>query len=164
MSSGLLGWQPNLYRLCAMGGTMYATGTQLFVTGKEQNLPFDDRLQYNHSVLLASQDFIKDKPNTLKALLAALQKATDLLASDRPKALTAMQAVLKIDVDALKVMAEANKYSLAISDQLAKSLTFQSGWAMSVKRIQAPVTPEMGFSTPVLASLDPSLVTWKPKA
>jgi NitT/TauT family transport system substrate-binding protein len=162
--SGLLGWQPNLYRLVTLGGTMYATGTQLFVTGQEQVLPFDDRLQYNHSVLLASQDWIDTKPNTLRALLRALKKATDLLANDRPKALEAMQTVLKIDADAIKVMANANKYNLAISDSLARSLTFQSGWALSVKRITAPVTPEQGFAPSILAGVDPALVTWKPKA
>ena len=80
--AGLLGWQPNLYRLISMGGSMYATGTQLFVTGKEQVLPFSDRLQYNHSVLLASQDWIDNKPNTLIALMGAMKRATDLL-SDR---------------------------------------------------------------------------------
>ena len=50
--TGFLGWQPNLYRVTAMGGTMYATGTSLFVTGTAQPLPFEDRLQYNHSTLM----------------------------------------------------------------------------------------------------------------
>jgi ABC-type nitrate/sulfonate/bicarbonate transport system substrate-binding protein len=159
--AGLLGWQPNLYRLISMGGSMYATGTQLFVTGKEQVLRFSDRLQYNHSVLLASQDWIDTKPNTLIALMAAMKRATDLLTTDKPKALEAMQPVLKIDMDALKVMAEANKYALGISDSLARSLTFQSDWALSVKRIAEPVTPAQSFAPSILAATDPSLVTWK---
>ncbi len=159
--AGLLGWQPNLYRLISMGGTMYATGTQLFVTGKEQILPFDDRLQYNHSVLLASQDWIDTKPNTLAALMGAIKRATDLLMTDKPKALAAMQPVLKIDMDALKVMAEANKYTIGISPSLARSLTFQSDWALSVKRIAEPVTPAVSFAPGILNAMDPSLVTWK---
>ena len=162
--AGLLGWQPNLYRLVALGGTMYATGTQLFTGGAEQVLPFEDRLQYNHSVLLASQEWIDGKPNTLKALMAALQRATAMLLTDRPRALAAMQAVLRIDADALQVMAAANKYALGITPSLARSLTFQSGWAMSVKRIPAPVTPEQSFAPALLEAMDPALVTWKPKA
>src|SRR5215469_380104 len=35
---GLLGWQPNLYRLITMGGTLYATGTTLYVGEKPQPL------------------------------------------------------------------------------------------------------------------------------
>jgi ABC-type nitrate/sulfonate/bicarbonate transport system substrate-binding protein len=135
---GLLGWQPNLYRLVTMGGTMYATGTTLYVSDKPEPLPMADRLQYNHSVLLAAQSWVEQKPNTLKAVLRALRKATDLLASDRPKALSAMQKQLRIDADALKVMADANKYDMAISDALAASLNFQSAWALEIKRTPKP--------------------------
>jgi ABC-type nitrate/sulfonate/bicarbonate transport system substrate-binding protein len=157
---GLLGWQPNLYRLVTMGGTMYATGTTLYVSGKPEPLPMSDRLQYNHSVLLAAQSWIDDKPNILKAVIRALSKATDLLASDRPKALAAMQMQLRIDMDALKVMADANKYGMAIDDALAASLKFQSEWALQIKRIAKPVTPEQGFAPQLLRAIDPQLVSW----
>jgi ABC-type nitrate/sulfonate/bicarbonate transport system substrate-binding protein len=161
---GLLGWQPNLYRLITMGGTMYATGTTLYVTDRPQPLPMADQLQYNHSVLLAAQSWIDGKPNTLKAVLRAMRKATDLLAGDRPKALAAMQKQLRIDADALKVMADANKYGLGINDALAASLKFQSEWAIEIKRIPKPVTPEEGFAPQILQALDPQLVSWKSRA
>ncbi len=158
---GLLGWQPNLYRLVQLGGSMYADGTTLFVTGKEQRLAYADWLQYNHSILLASQDWVDSKPNTLQALLRAFKRATDLLATDRPKALSAMQARLRIDADALTVMATANKYSLAIDDHLKTSLSFQSDWAMQIKRISAPIKPQDAFAPGPLKAVDPSLVSWK---
>lgn len=158
---GLLGWQPNLYRLEQLGGKMYANGTTLYVSGAEQKLPYDDWLQYNHSVLLASQDWIDTKPNTLQALIRVMKRATDLLATDRPKALAAMKDKLKIDPDALVVMATANKYGLGLTDHLAKSLAFQSDWAMQIKRIVAPVTPADAFAPSILAAVDPSLVSFK---
>jgi NitT/TauT family transport system substrate-binding protein len=158
---GLLGWQPNLYRLVTMGGTMYATGTTLYVSGKPEPLPMSDRLQYNHSVLLAAQSWIDDKPNTLKSVIRALRRATDLLVSDRPKALVAMQKQLRIDPDALRVMVDANKYGMAIDDALAASLKFQSEWALEIKRIPKPVTPEEGFAPRLLKAIDPQLVSWK---
>jgi NitT/TauT family transport system substrate-binding protein len=157
---GLLGWQPNLYRLVTMGGTMYATGTTLYVSGNPEPLPMSNRLQYNHSVLLAAQSWINDKPNTLKAVIRALSKATDLLASDRPKALAAMQKQLRIDMDALKIMADANKYGMAIDDALAVSLTFQSEWALQIKRTAKPVTPEQSFAPQLLKAIHPQLVSW----
>jgi len=161
---GLLGWQPNLYRLVTMGGTMYATGTTLYVGDKPQPLPMSDRLQYNHSVLLAAQQWIDKKPNTLKAVLRAVGKATDLLAKDRPKALDAMQKQLRIDPDALKIMADANKYAMGINDALAASLKFQTEWALEIKRVAKPVSPEEGFAPQLLQAIDPALVTWKAKA
>jgi ABC-type nitrate/sulfonate/bicarbonate transport system substrate-binding protein len=157
---GLLGWQPNLFRLVTLGGTMYATGTTLYVAEKPEPLPLSDRLQYNHAVLLAAQSWIEGKPNTLKAVLRALRKATDLIAGDRPKALAAMQKQLRIDPDALQVMADANKYGIAITDALAASLRFQSEWALEIKRTPKPVTPEEGFAPQLLKAIDPQLVSW----
>lgn len=158
---GLLGWQPNLYRLEQLGGKMYANGTTLYVTGKEQRLPYESWLQYNHSVLLASQEWIDTKPNTLQALLRVIKRATDLLSSDRPKALAAMKEKLRIDADALAVMATANKYGMGLDDHLAKSLAFQSGWAMDIGRIKTPVTPAEAFAPSILSAVDPSLVSFK---
>jgi len=155
---GLLGWQPNLYRLTTMGGTLYATGTTLYVTDRPQRLPDDDRLQMNHSLLLAAQ--IDGKPNTLRAVLRALLRADDLLTKDRPRALDAMEKELRVDRDALTVMAEANKYSLALDRNVAASLAFIGQWAVSINRAPRVATPEEAFAPELLRSLDPSLVSW----
>jgi ABC-type nitrate/sulfonate/bicarbonate transport system substrate-binding protein len=157
---GLLGWQPNLYRLTTMGGTLYATGTTLYVAATPQRLPDDQRLQMNHSLLLAAQSWIDTKPNTLKAVLRALLRANDLLAKDRPKALDAMEKELRVDRDALTIMADANKYSLALDRNAAASLAFIGQWAVSINRAPRPATPEEAFAPELLRSLDPSLVTW----
>jgi len=159
--AGLLGWQPNLFRLVQLGGSNYANGTTLFVTGQEQKLPFEDRLQYNHSVLLMSQEFLDKSPNTATAILRAMKKATDLIQNDRPKAMEAMRQKLRIDADALDVMATANKYGMGIDASLARSLAFQSDWAMQVNRIKAPIDPAVAFAPGPLTALDPALVTWK---
>lgn len=160
---GLLGWQPNLYRLTTLGGSMYATRTMLYVAGAPQKLAFSDRLQYNHSVLLASQAWIDHKPNTLKAVLRALQKATELFVKDRPKALAALQKELRVDADAIRAMTDANQYDLAITDSVARSITFQVEWARSIKRIPNPVTPEEVLYPKLLQEVDPKLVSWQPK-
>lgn len=161
---GFLGWQPNLYRVTTMGGTMYANGTTLFVTGTPQPLPFEDRLQYNHSTLMVSDAWIEKNPNTLKAMLRALKRATDLIRTDREKALTALQQQLRIDAEPLKVMVQANKYGLTIDPSFARTIAFQSDWAMTVKRISEPVKIDDVVSTKLLESVDPSAVTWKPKS
>lgn len=158
---GLLGWQPNLYRLEQLGGKMYANGTTSYVTGTEQKLSYDNWLQYNHSVLLANQDWIDNKPNTLQALLRVIKRATDLLQTDKPKALVAMKEKLRIDADALAVMATANKYAMGLDEHLAKSLAFQADWAMQIKRIAAPITPAEAFAPAILSAVDPSLVSFK---
>lgn len=157
---GLLGWQPNLYRLIQMGGTLYATGTTLYVGDKPQRLPDNDRLQMNHSQLLAAQSWIDGKPNTLKAVMRALLRANNLLATDRPKALDAMEKELRVDRDALTVMADANKYSLALDGRVVDSLNFIGDWAISINRAKRVPTPDEAFAPALLRSLDPSLVSY----
>ena len=114
--------------------------------------------------MLAAQSWIDGKPNTLKAMMRALRKGTDMIANDRPKALEALQKQLRIDADALKVMVSANKYGLAITDSLAASLKFQGEWALEIKRTPKAVTAAEGFAPQLLKDIDPQLVTWQGKA
>ena len=160
---GLLGWQPNLYRLVKLGGTLYTTGTISYIGGKPERFPGADKLQFNHSVLLASEAWIRDKPNTLKAVLVALGRASELIAKDRAKALDVLVAQLRVDREAIEVMTEANDYGLAITDDVAHSIRFQSEWAVGIKRVANPVTPEDVLAPKLLAEIDPKLVTWKPQ-
>jgi ABC-type nitrate/sulfonate/bicarbonate transport system substrate-binding protein len=161
---GLLGWQPNLFRLVGMGGTMYCTGGTLYVTGQPQVMPEDNKPLYNHSTLMATNEWIEGKPNTLAALLKALLKATSIINDDRPRAMTALQRVLRVDADALAVMVNANKYALGITPALIASHRFQSEWALNIKRIPAAPAPEDCFAPRILEMVDPRLVTWKPGA
>jgi NitT/TauT family transport system substrate-binding protein len=162
-SEGFLGWQPNLFRLVKLGGTMYTTGTVSFIGGKTERFPVNEKLQFNHSVLLASDAWINEKPNTLKAVLRALIRANDLMVKDRAKALDVLVTQLRIDRDAIEVMTEANVYGLAFTDDVANSIRFQSDWALQIKRIPNAVPPEDVFAPKLLAEIDPKLVTWKPQ-
>lgn len=161
---GLLGWQPNLFRLVKLGGSLYTTATVSYVTGKPEPLIGDKKLLHVYSFLLASDTWIKEKPRTLKALMRALKRANDLLAHDRGKALDALEKELRIDDrDALKVMTDANRYTMVFDDDAALAVRSQSEWALEIKRIPAAVAPEDVFSTGLLAEIDPKLVTWKPR-
>jgi NitT/TauT family transport system substrate-binding protein len=161
---GLLGWQPNLYRLVKAGGVLYTTATVSYISGKPEPLTGDKKLLHVYAFLLASDTWIKEKPKTLKALMRALKRSNDLLASDRNKALDALEKELRIDDrEALKVMTDANHYSMAFDENAAMAIRSQSDWALEIKRIPSAVSPEDVFSTGLLGEVDPKLVTWKPK-
>jgi len=162
--AGLMGWQPNLYRLVALGGTMYCTGATLHVNGRPEPRPADDLLLFNHSTLMASQEWIDTKPNTLAALLKALVAANTILNEDKPRAIAALGRTLRIDAPALEVMATANKYALGISPALIASHRFQSEWAVSINRAPSPPRAEDCFTTRIAEMVDPALVTWRPGA
>ncbi len=156
---GLLSWEPNLSRLLGMGGSLYANGTTLYVTGTPQ----PQRLLYNNALLMASQSWIDGKPNTLRAVLRAIVKADQLLANDRLKALTALEQELRIDADAIRVMTENNIYGLALTDAVALGMSEMGEWALDNKRIQKPVKPEDLLAPKLLAEIDPRLVRLESK-
>ena len=156
---GLLSWEPNLSRLHSMGGTLYANGTTVFVTGSPQS----QRLLYNNALLMASQDWIDNKPNTLKAVLRAIIKADRLLATDRPKALAALQEELRIDPEPIKVMTENNIYGLALTNAVALGMSEMGTWALENKRIQKTIDPEALMAPKLLAEIDPQLVRLEAK-
>jgi NitT/TauT family transport system substrate-binding protein len=159
---GLLTFQPNLYRLVSLGGTMYATGRDSWVTGTHEALGPENRLLYLNSMVMAQDSWIKDKPNTLKALIRAFNRATQLIATDRAKAMEQVQKQVRIDGDALAAIMNVNEYSSALTVPMGLSISYLSDWALSIKRIPIAVAPEDIIDPRLLASMDPSLVTWKP--
>jgi hypothetical protein len=87
--------------------------------------------------------------------------ANKLLATDRPKALAALEKELRIDPQAIKVMTDANIYTLALTDAVGLGITGMSDWALESKRIQKAVKPADVMAPKLLAEVDPSLVTVK---
>ncbi len=160
--AGILSFEPNLYRLVSLGGTMYATGKSTYYTGEKLDAAADQRLLYLNSTVVATEDWIATKPNTLKALIRAFGQATDLLASDRARAVEIIGKQVHIAPEALATVMAANSYSATIDNSVALSITYISDWALSIKRIPHAVTPESAISTGLLKSINPALVTWQP--
>ncbi|MBL6456504.1 ABC transporter substrate-binding protein [Belnapia sp. T6] len=158
---GLQSWQPFLYRLTTMGGTLFATAAATHFTGQKLVLPEAEKLLYNHSVVMANQSWIDGKPNTLAALLRALIKADARFKSDPAGAMQGLQRVLRIEPEPLRVMTESNRYGVAISPELVNSYSFTIDWALGIKRIPAPLRPEDGITPVILDAVDRSHVTWR---
>jgi ABC-type nitrate/sulfonate/bicarbonate transport system substrate-binding protein len=159
--SGLLSFEPFLYRLTALGGTKYVTGRQSWVSGQQQELGPTDRLLYIYAVLMAQDSWIRDKPNTVKAVMRAFDRATRFLASDRPKAVEIIQKGVRIDPSAISAIMNVNEYNSAIIPGMAASISDLSEWALGIKRIPIAVKPTDIIDTSLLASTNPSLVMWQ---
>ena len=160
---GILSFQPFLYRLVQMGGAQYVTGAVSYIGPTPVKFAANDKFQYNYAVLHASQTWINEKPNTLKAVLRGLRRATDLIANDRAKAIATLEKGLRLDTAAITAMVEANDYGMTISDDVARSIRFQSDWMLSIKRIPSAVDPQDVIYAPLLREVDSKLVTWDGK-
>lgn len=158
---GLLSFEPFLSRLVALGGTKYATGRQSWISGQQQDLGPNDRLLYLNAVLMAQDSWIKDKPNTVKAVMRAFDRATKFLASDRPKSVEIIQQGIKIDPAVVAAIMNVNVYNSAITPEVASSISDLSDWALGIKRIPIAVKPTDVIDPSLLVSMNPSLVTWR---
>ncbi len=158
--TGLLSFEPFLYRVVALGGSRYANGRQSWVTGKLEELGPNDRLLYLNAVLMAQDSWIKGKPNTVKAVMRAFDRATKFVNDERAKSVEIIQRGIKIDPAALESIMNVNVYNSAITPEVASSVVDLSNWALSIKRIPGAVKPEDIIDTSLLESMNPSLVTW----
>jgi NitT/TauT family transport system substrate-binding protein len=160
--AGLLSFEPFLSRLVALGGTKYATGRQSWVTGQQQDLGPTERLLYLNAILMAQDSWIKEKPNTVKAVMRAFDRATKFVASDRQKSIDIIKEGIKIDPAAIAAIMNINEYNSAITPGVAQSIPDLSEWALSIKRIPIAVKPTDVIDTSLLAAQNPSLVMWHP--
>jgi hypothetical protein len=145
----------------ALGGSMYATGRQSWISGQQEDLGPSDRLLFLNAVLMAQDSWIKDKPNTVKAVMRAFDRATKFLAADRPQAVEIIQRGIKIDPAAISAIMNVNVYNSAITAEIASSISDLSEWALSIRRIPVAVKPTDIIDPTLLASMNPSLVTWR---
>jgi ABC-type nitrate/sulfonate/bicarbonate transport system substrate-binding protein len=158
--AGLLSFEPFLYRLTALGGTKYATGRQAWISGGQAAVGQDERLLHLNGVLLVQEGWIKNKPNTVKALMRAFDRATKFIRANQSKTIEILQRGIKIDRAALASALNANSYSSALTEDVAHSVSELSEWAVGIKRIAAPVKPSEIIDSSLLRALDPTLVTW----
>jgi NitT/TauT family transport system substrate-binding protein len=159
--AGFLSFQPFLYRLTSLGGSMYVTGRQSWIGGQQQDLAGSERFLFLNAILMAQDSWIKDKPNTVKAVMRAFDRATKFLASDRPQAVEIIQRGIKIDPAAISAIMNVNVYNSAITPEMASSISDLSEWALSIKRIPVAVKPTDIIDPTLLASQDPALVMWR---
>src|SRR3989442_1419823 len=75
------------------GGKVSFTGNRSFIPGKEGKVEW----LHVHAGVVVSGKMLKENPNTLKAILRALKKATDALNTNREAAVKFVAKEMKMD-------------------------------------------------------------------
>ena len=127
-------WEPHATRARKIAnGKMLVSGTRSAIPGKEG----ERRIYGDHSVLFATEAFIKEQPNTVRAVLTALARASDFIESNKSEATAILSKEFGLDpVDMAEVMA-SNRYTLAINDELVRELDQLAAFMFGLKRIQS---------------------------
>jgi NitT/TauT family transport system substrate-binding protein len=116
-----------------------------------------------HAGVIASGKMIKESPNTLKAVLRALAKATGTINTDREAAVKIVAREMKMDEALARDIMALNVYSMEQTDKHVKGMAEFIDFLHSLDRIKQKFPPDGVFVTRLLEDIDPKLVKWKSK-
>jgi NitT/TauT family transport system substrate-binding protein len=153
-------WAPWVFNAVKQaGGKVYFTGNKSHIPGKEGQVDW----LLVHAGVVASGKMLKDNPNTLKAILRALRKATDTINTNRPEAVKIVAREMKMDESLARDIMALNVYSMEMNEKIYRGMDDFVNFLHSLNRIPAKFPPEQVFYTRLLEEVDPKLVKWKAK-
>jgi NitT/TauT family transport system substrate-binding protein len=106
-------WEPYITKGIALGGKFLFSGTYSALPDKVGDVQWMDF----HTTMQVTRDYVAQYPNTVTAMLAALNQATDFVNNNRDEALDILVPVLSIDRDQLSQMMNRNMYSMVVDDR-----------------------------------------------
>lgn len=156
----MAGWAPWVFNAVKQaGGKVYFTGNKSFIPGKEGQVDWI----HVHAGVIASGKMLKDNPNTLKAVLRALAKATDTVNTQREAVVKIVAKEMKMDEGLARDIMALNIYSMEQTDKHVKGMSEFIDFLHSLDRIKQKFPAENVFVTKLLEEVDPKLVKWKSK-
>jgi ABC-type nitrate/sulfonate/bicarbonate transport system substrate-binding protein len=153
-------WAPWVFNAVKQaGGKVYFTGNKSFIPGKEGQVDWI----HVHAGVIASGKMLKDNPNTLKAVLRALVKATETVNTQREAVVKIVSKEMKMDEALARDIMALNIYSMEQTDKHLKGMGEFIDFLHSLDRIKQKFPAENVFVTKLLEEVDPKLVKWKSK-
>jgi ABC-type nitrate/sulfonate/bicarbonate transport system substrate-binding protein len=138
-------------------GKLYFTGNRSHIPGKEGAVDW----LHVHAGVVVSPDMVKKNPNTVKAVLRGLKKATDKINTDREAAVKIVATEMKLDEAVAREIMALNIYSMEMTDKHYKGMGEFIGFLHSLERIKQTFPAEQVIYTKLLEEMDPKLVKWK---
>jgi NitT/TauT family transport system substrate-binding protein len=108
----LAAWEPFITKAIQGGGKFLFSGTKSELPDKQGDVNW----MSVHTTIQVSDDFIKKNPNTLKAVLRSLKKATDYINNNREDAIKVLAPELHLSEEELTQIMSRNVYSMEVSD------------------------------------------------
>jgi NitT/TauT family transport system substrate-binding protein len=156
----MAGWAPWVFNAVKQGGgKVYFSGNRSFIPGKEGQVDW----LLVHAGVVASAKMVKDNPNTLKAVLRALNRATTTINTNREASVKIVAAQMKMDEAMARDIMALNIYSMEMNDKVYRGMGEFVDFLHALNRIPQKIAPEGIFYTKLLEDVDPKLVKWKAK-
>src|SRR5258708_14147735 len=152
-------WQPWVLAGIKLGGKLYFTGNRSYIEGTEQTVNW----MYLDSGLNVRTDFETKNPNTVKAMMRALMRATDYI-NNTPldKVAGVLSTPLNVPADDLTPIMKQNIYSNVVDQHVVDGLTTLMGWMLESKYVSKPIAPKDIYDLSLLQQIAPDHVKVTP--
>ncbi|WP_273128672.1 ABC transporter substrate-binding protein [Bacillus weihaiensis] len=153
----LAAWEPFITKGTQAGG-------EFILSGRKSNLPEKDgdvNWLSVHSTVMATEDFLEENPNTIKALIRALKKATDYINDNREEAIKTLAPELRLSEAELTEIMSRNEYTMEVNDTYWKESNSEGimDYFMSVGNIKSKPEVSSYHDFSLLKEVYPELIT-----
>ena len=102
---------------------------------------YDRQIYTEHFNIAAMQDFVRQNPQTVTALLRGLVRAEAFVASHSNEAQDMVAEAIKVDKDLVKEVWDVMSYQVRLNQSLTITLEDETRWAMKNKLTEQTVMP-----------------------
>lgn len=153
----LAAWEPFITKAIQGGGKFLFSGTKSELPDKQGDVNW----MSVHTTIQVSDDFIAKNPNTLKAVLRSLKKATDYINNNREDAIKVLAPELHLSEEELTQIMSRNVYSMEVSDTYVNGSNGPAvgEYLKGVGNIKTIPTPASYHDLSLLKEVDSSLIS-----
>ncbi|MCP3761217.1 ABC transporter substrate-binding protein [Domibacillus sp. A3M-37] len=152
-------WEPFITKGIAAGGTFLFSGTSNALEGEAKPVDW----MSVHTTLQVTDDFLEENPNTVKAVIRALNKATAYINDNREEAVAVLAPELHLSEEELTEIMNRNVYDMTADESFidGSNGTAVTDYLMSVGNIKSVPEQSDYIDLSLLKEVDPTLVTAK---
>ncbi|WP_042167939.1 ABC transporter substrate-binding protein [Paenibacillus gorillae] len=148
-------WQPVALNGVKKGGVALLTGKESHVPGEEG----PQQLINSYSILIGHNDFVAKNPETVKAVLRALNKSVAFIETNPDAAAAHIGKTLGQDAADITTLIALNHYALNLTPELVTALESISKFLLDNEKIKEVPDFKSFINTSYLKAVAPELVT-----
>lgn len=149
-------WEPFITKAIQGGGKFLFSGTKSELPDKKGDVNW----MSVHTTMQVTDKYLQENPNTIKAILRALEKATKYINENRADAIKILAPELHLSEAELTEIMKRNVYSMDVDDSYVNGSNGAAvgNYLLSVGNITSIPAPASYHDLSLLKEVDPSLI------
>ncbi len=149
-------WEPFITKAIQGGGKFLFSGTKSELPDKKGDVNW----MSVHTTIQVTDKYLQENPNTIKAILRALEKATKYINENRADAIKILAPELHLSEAELTEIMKRNVYSMDVDDSYVNGSNGAAvgNYLLSVGNITSIPAPASYHDLSLLKEVDPSLI------